>query len=183
MTDTVYKITAHDPSTPTGYDGYALFLARNLTHSTIDQKYDSYLLTRESLIKGDEILIETGVEFLDVDQKLMQDTRHGLKVFVYRPAKHLDSSVAIKSEAPSHNYSTLENYRMFSAERKCAGGYTTTLMTVFSQVAYQKGDRIPTNELITTYGNPRYGSRHPYYVHDPKLYQNRLWDSIKAFCR
>jgi hypothetical protein len=183
MKDVCYKIIARDPSTPAGYDGCALFLARDMKNSTRDRNFDSYLLTREALNKGDEVEVECGVEFLPVDSKLMPETRHGLKVFLYRPEKCMDSNVVIKSEEASHQYSTLEGYRLFNAERNSSGGYAPTLMKVFSQVAYKKNETIPASELITTYGNPRYGSRHPYYVHDQKMYQNRIWDSIKAFCR
>lgn len=183
MNDVIYKIIARDPSTPAGYDGYAMFLVRNLTHSTAEKTYDSYLLTRETFDKGQEISVETGVEFLDVNPELMQDTRHGLRVFVYRPESRMGANVIIKSEMQLHKYTSLQDHRAFLAERQCSGGYPATLITVFSKVAYQKHEAIPANELVTTYGNPRYGSRIPYYVHDQTLYQNRLWDSIKAFCR
>lgn len=170
MKKTDYEITGSDPLALPGYNGYRLYLARDITHSTPEKTHSLYLLTRERLNGGERVAAETGAELLPVDAGRAADILNNLKIMVYRPSDCREKYLTVREEIIGDHARTygesMAGYRLFMAEWQCLRGYETSLEKIFSHAALNPAESIPAAELTTRYGNPRYGSRQPYYIHD-----------------
>lgn len=172
-----------------GYEKYHLYHA-TVVNSAFYGEMPRYLLTREMLEKGTQINASIEAELLDVDG-IMGSEYHEIPLNIYRPARFLAKSFTVVAEVlplqrPDYfrNYS---DYRLFTAERKCHGGYPGDLASIFSKIAYNRGENIPVSEIAPVKRQLHYDvefneERPQYYAHSQEAYQKRIWDALKIAC-
>lgn len=151
------------------------------------QKLTQYLVTRESCLPGQTLLVDEGSEILPVRERSGSIHLGGTKVAVYRPERYLSEDFrilsAVQDGEPVEKFAGKEMdrrfYYLYEAEREGTQGYKGVLVRIFTKAMHVPGMAIPANEAV---GLPSRNSLElPYYYHDTesRAYINRLWKSIR----